>query len=66
MSRKAAELGFGGGGAFVAAFAGLEAVDEAEGDVAPVVALALVDKHSIGVHRPVVVGSIEYIIGFEL
>lgn len=56
---EAVEFGGGSGGAFVFAFAGLEIVDNVERYASAVVALALVDKYSVGMHRPVVVGCIE-------
>ena len=51
--------------AFVGAFAGVEAVDEREGEAAAVVALALVDGDAEGAHRPVVVAGVEQVRGRE-
>lgn len=49
--------------AFVFALARLEVVDDIQCDTSAVVALAFVNKHSVGVHRPVIVGSVEYVGG---
>ena len=59
-------FGFGGGGAFVGALAGLEVVDDVEGKSPAVVALAFVDEHAAGVHGPVVVCRVEYVGGCQL
>ena len=44
----------------------MEGVDEGEREAAAVVALALVDGHAIGAHRPAIVDRIKNIVGRDL
>lgn len=43
----------------------VKSVDYVEGDAAAVVVLAFVDVDAVGVHGPVVVGSVEDVCGRE-
>lgn len=63
---EAVEFGGGGGGAAVEGFAGVEVIDEVEGEAATVVALAFVDEDAVGIHGPVVAGGIEKICSRKL
>lgn len=60
---KTSQFFFGCGRAFVFALAGVEGVDDIEGDSPAVVALAFVNEDAAGVHCPIVVGGVEYVGG---
>lgn len=54
-------FGLSGRGTSGLALAGLEIVDDVKRYAALVVTLALVNENSASVHRPVIVGGVEYI-----